>query len=69
MAQEDTGPQFDTRDADGNSCPECGRSLDGLDRYAHSLEHWPERIPQADRNNLLARQRQAALLQRHIPTE
>jgi len=26
-------------------CPECGADLTNLDPVGHSLDHWPERIP------------------------
>ena len=42
-------------------CPECGISLDGIDKAAHSLTHWPEYLDPA-KSGKDARKRQAMLL-------
>lgn len=58
---------YETAD-ESNTCPECGCSLDGLDREGHALTHWPAELPR-EAATLNARKRQAALLGKRAPEE
>jgi len=41
-------------------CPECGADLSDRNPYAHSLKHWPDKIPDYPETKL-ARERQKIL--------
>lgn len=50
----------DMVDDHGQSCPECGVSMQGRDPFGHALSHWPERIPD-DPKHVGAQKRQEYL--------